>query len=388
MQNKSEPSFAKKLLFGLLISGFFFGATELVLRLLGFQFKPEYSNAREALWARLGVQQDRTLSWSWTPIPNGICRINQQPDISFNKLGYRGPVVSKNKPSNSLRIICMGDSCTMGWGVDDDETYCFLTSRLLSEKFTRNVETVNAGVLGYATSQGLHQLQERLLDLEPDLIIVSYNWNDHAPAIVLEHSEKGVVSARSDRELPGKNALSGTAIHVSRLRTFQLVQKIITPVMEPKETDLEEKEKPGEEERVLGPDEIPAVIRVPLEDYKVNLRKIIEIVKQHNVIPVLMTQPFNPTKLSNKRKIFFEQKQKEYNAALIEVARENNAPYLDMTPVFEANQPPLFKSRVHPTAKGHLLIAEELSRLIIKLPEWQKYRTGSKETSQSAVITR
>src|SRR3989344_8286280 len=46
--------------------------------------------------------------------------------ISTNSFGFRGKEISQKKPTSVFRILLLGDSMTLGWGVEDDETFAFI----------------------------------------------------------------------------------------------------------------------------------------------------------------------------------------------------------------------------------------------------------------------
>jgi lysophospholipase L1-like esterase len=363
------------MLYSILIVVIFFLLLEGTLRGLGFHYEsnPASNLRREDFWQKKGVQQDPTLPWSWVPIPNAPCYIGVQPGLYFNSLGFRGPVFQEEKPQDTLRIVCMGDSCTLGWGVKDDETYCTLLAGLLQPKFKKKIETINAGVLGYASSQGLHQLQTKILNLKPDLIIASYNWNDHSAAISMESME-GNDASRPDKELWRGSFLYDLGRKFSLLRTFQIMQLAGEKVLGTRSNHGKVAETPSDPER--DADSIPKVLRVPLNDYVENLRNMVRIAHDHGIVPILMTQPYIPKNDADSVSLFLQEKQTEYNAALMSVGFKEGAYSLDMSPTFEAHKPLryLFSSRVHPTAEGQRLIAVKLANMIANLQEWREYR--------------
>lgn len=55
---------------------------------------------------------------------------------------------SINIPSNKVRIICSGDSFTMGWGVSNDQTWCQLLTSI-----NQRLQTMNMGQGGYGVDQ-------------------------------------------------------------------------------------------------------------------------------------------------------------------------------------------------------------------------------------------
>ena len=53
-----------------------------------------------------------------------------------------------NIPPNKVRIICSGDSFTMGWGVSNDRTWCQLLTSI-----NQRLQTINMGQGGYGVDQ-------------------------------------------------------------------------------------------------------------------------------------------------------------------------------------------------------------------------------------------
>lgn len=99
-----------------------------------------------------------------------------------NSLGYRGPEIEQPKPADRYRIICLGGSTTYDDGVNDDETYPLRLQQFLREKLPgRDIEVINAGVNSYTTAENLANLSLRLLDLQPDAIVLYEGINDWRP---------------------------------------------------------------------------------------------------------------------------------------------------------------------------------------------------------------
>lgn len=103
--------------------------------------------------------------------------------ISINSMGYRGKEFTLAKGENVCRIVCLGGSATFCGNVFDEETWCQQLEDILNEKARKNprVEVVNAGVPGYTTSESLINLNLRILDINPDIIIIYQSYNDFKP---------------------------------------------------------------------------------------------------------------------------------------------------------------------------------------------------------------
>jgi hypothetical protein len=109
----------------------------------------------------------------------------QQRDFSYvqrvNTHGMRGKEFSTGKTPGSYRILMLGDSFTMGKGVEDDQTFSVVLENSLETKREtcgKPVEILNAGVDSYAPILGLLYLKGELLPLEPDLVIYNLDVSD------------------------------------------------------------------------------------------------------------------------------------------------------------------------------------------------------------------
>lgn len=96
-----------------------------------------------------------------------------------NALGYRGEEISLPKPAGLFRIVCLGGSTTYTEYVDDyRKSYPALLGAYLEEKGFENAEVVNAGGGSWSSWESLINLEMRVLDLDPDLIIIYHGIND------------------------------------------------------------------------------------------------------------------------------------------------------------------------------------------------------------------
>jgi hypothetical protein len=87
----------------------------------------------------------------WAAIPNLHIPDMYGPGVSLrtNSLGFRGGrEFTEAVPPGNFRVICSGNSVTLGFGVDDDHSWC----KLLESRDQR-IETVNMGQAGYGVDQ-------------------------------------------------------------------------------------------------------------------------------------------------------------------------------------------------------------------------------------------
>ena len=102
-----------------------------------------------------------------------------------NSLGYRGDEIEIPKADNVYRIVVIGGSTTYTTAVDNyRKSYPYLLQSILREKDYRTIEVINAGVHAYSSWESLINLEFRVLDLSPDLIVVYHGINDVHPRIV------------------------------------------------------------------------------------------------------------------------------------------------------------------------------------------------------------
>jgi lysophospholipase L1-like esterase len=112
---------------------------------------------------------------SWT-------RTSDKPDAPLkttNSLGFRGREVEQPKPAGRYRIACLGGSTTYDDGVADGDTYPLKLEGLLRAAHPeRDLEVVNCGVPSYTSAESLANLAFRVLDLQPDAIVLYEGIND------------------------------------------------------------------------------------------------------------------------------------------------------------------------------------------------------------------
>lgn len=117
-------------------------------------------------------------------VPNTNSRV-EQPEFSYiqhvNNIGLRGEDTTFQKPPHHYRILMLGDSFTMGKGVEDDQTFSALLEKELNQEKTCGtaiVEVLNGGVDSYAPILSFFQLSGDLSQLEVDLVLLNLDVSD------------------------------------------------------------------------------------------------------------------------------------------------------------------------------------------------------------------
>ena len=106
------------------------------------------------------------------------------PTININSHGFRGPEFEVQKPEGTYRVFVIGGSSTFGLGTADNATIpAHLERMYLETDLPFRVEVINAGITG-AQSYIEHMLvKDRILGMDPDLLIVYDGHNDITSSI-------------------------------------------------------------------------------------------------------------------------------------------------------------------------------------------------------------
>ncbi len=132
--------------------------TSLRKNLLSFRYKPGCT------WGT-GYEDDEQRSVD--PEHRMVYRMNNE--------GFRDDDFTREKPPGTFRIALLGDSFTLGEGVERGAIFADLLERKLAD---RRVEVMNFGVNGYDTLDVMLLLNEVVLGFQPDLVIYGYVLND------------------------------------------------------------------------------------------------------------------------------------------------------------------------------------------------------------------
>ena len=100
-------------------------------------------------------------------------------EYRFNELGLRDrPGLTWDKPAGTTRVLCLGDSFTLGWGVRQEHNWPVLVEQELGKRWPY-VQLVNAGGAGssYADEYAA-ALVHRFGRLQPDVVLVTLCLND------------------------------------------------------------------------------------------------------------------------------------------------------------------------------------------------------------------
>jgi hypothetical protein len=193
-------------------------AAEVLLRLAWPQIFPIYERGM--------LSPDPVLGHVLTPNFNGtLSRIDFKIDVHINKDGLRGPELQPRTDS-AVRILCLGDSMTWGWGVTEEQVFTAVLGQQLQKHYPdTNIQMINAGVPFSGTNDEVALLKRRIVEFDPDIVVLQFNAVDdfeqnRLPSIERQVFEDGIVRYVPDYEWtrgPAWMTLLNRAKHESHL---------------------------------------------------------------------------------------------------------------------------------------------------------------------------
>ena len=127
------------------------------------------------------------------PLPIIHYEPNQKTDtVTINSHGFRGEELEQEKTDDKeYRIFVLGGSALYGiFATSDNTTIPGYLQEFYNEFTTdRDVRVINAGVNGHESFAETYILKNKIIDLDPDLIIVFDGWNDLGAPLEREYKE-------------------------------------------------------------------------------------------------------------------------------------------------------------------------------------------------------
>jgi HEAT repeat protein/lysophospholipase L1-like esterase len=105
--------------------------------------------------------------------------VGTPPWEDFNQEGLRDRDHAPDKAPGERRVICLGDSTTMGWGIRPEESYPQVLQELLDARGDR-VEVFNMALGGWSTRQEVIAYRKIARRYAPDQVLLGVCLNDIA----------------------------------------------------------------------------------------------------------------------------------------------------------------------------------------------------------------
>jgi lysophospholipase L1-like esterase len=239
--------------------------------------------------------------------------------IKTNADGFRDDEYPVSK-GDRRRIVFLGDSLTLGWGVEKEQTFEHVLEQRLNE--ASPTEILNLGVGNYNTTQEVHLLVDKGLKYDPDEVVLFYFINDAEP-----------VPQRS--RFPGLGHYRVVTFYWSRLKALNARLS-----------------RDGGFEEYYS-----ALYRDGSEGWARSQRALLELKElssEHGFGVKVVLLP----ELHQLEDYPFA----EEHARIAAFVREQGIPVLDLAPMFSGERQPqslwVARDDAHPNARAHRLIAE------------------------------
>ena len=230
----------------------------------------------------------------------------------------RMPAVGGERQS----VAFLGDSCTFGVGVNDEQTFPALLQQRLPW-----LRAIDLGVPGYTAYQGRLRLDDYPFPATPAVVVITFGFNDEA-----------VWDNRSDLEHAA--LLEGRRSWVNSSRFITLLAGLLS---RPAPSTLE----PGQTRRP----------RLSDEEFVAEIRRIVDWCRAWHATPVLMLWPYRVQLARND----MSPKQR----ALLRLAANDNLPLVNLIPFVRAQGgESLFIDIIHASPAGHVVVAGALEPIL------------------------
>jgi lysophospholipase L1-like esterase len=209
-------------------------------------------------------------------------------------------------------ILFLGDSCTFGIPVNDEETYPAVLQQRLKE-----ARCINAAVPGYSSYQGRLVLEQLDASLKPNVVVITFWPNDRS---VWDH-----LSDAEHAELIADEAEGKT----SPVRLTRLLRRAL-PGTRPRLNDRE---------------------------FEQEIRNILRWCRQHGAVPILQVWA--------ARRQLETPEQIDRQQILRRIAVQEEVLIVDLVPPVRAHAgSSLFTDTIHMSKEGHALVAETLQPVL------------------------
>ena len=341
-----------------------FPMLEIGLRLTGFDYPP--TDEPLSIWNPI---EDRTMRFGggmfttaarqmWVPRPGAEVVWGDGEEI--NACGYRGPLRPAGAHPGVPRILVLGESCTFGYGVPYADTFSSQLEELLRER-GRNVEVLNAGVIGYTVRQGVERYRAMGRSYQPDFVVAAFGE-------VNEHFNAGGPADVAKIELPLEEGNAWTEI-VKLVRREVRVAHLLASLVDGMnaetsiERDLKFRQRSRDNSLRDGMGQIDWIgqRRVPLDDFDKALVALSSAVRADGARPVILSLPRRRAAEADSPVLPL------YTRTIEDVTKREGLLLADGYGAFRTaeerglTEDDLFRDAWHLTAKGHAELARILA---------------------------
>ncbi len=297
------------------------------------------------------------------PTPN-----YQKGKNKHNSLGFKGEEIVLPKPETEFRIVALGGSTTYTTHVADYRlSYPALLEKELAARGYDHVKVINAGAGGYSSWETLVNFSFRVLDLDPDMIIIYHAVNDNTyrlvwPPEAYRGDNIGSKGFQQTMFMPSILEYSTVfrilMINLGLAASHNALDKVFPKTFYSQQlrTQIARGTYPEGIFREISAEKI---IKTNYPVYFIrNLKNIIAMAKQHNIQVLLATFAHSPeaNNLPGFEQFFWTFK--EMNGIIKTIATENEVALFDFASKFPTDAAYFAGDPIHVNEKGVWLKAK------------------------------
>jgi lysophospholipase L1-like esterase len=292
----------------------------------------------------------------WRARPNYV-----DSEVRTNSLGLRDREYETPKPNDTFRVLCLGDSCTWGLGVEPEETFHERLEAELNAQSgpTHGYEVINGGLIGYTITQCLEAYRSRWNELSPDLVILYTGRNDVFRWCA--YTDRQII----DGDVPAEDdSLLGRTLGWSHF--FQILRTVIESYTV----------------RSTSPT-ASAVPRVSAEEYRQSLIELADSCERDGAELIVLSPPIRK---EPPHRAFVLDEIAQRRRILEDTTRANDIALLTIDAMTERSANPthqLFLDECHPNQQGHALIADRLLQFLHDRKPWLFRQAASRQSGST-----
>jgi len=268
-----------------------------------------------------------------------------------DEAGFRShPQDMQWRDKRHFRIFVLGGSSTFGYGLNDHETWAFnLEENLKSILGVDAADVINAGNNGHTSFQTLLRLYLKVLPCHPDMVLYYQNFNDLSDT----KRDLGMVTIAPEAVLTKTvgefwaEVNKGRNIYVRTL-VFRFLQRAFGD------------QSSGE---IISGWEMQKIQRHNGMKFITNVRTIVQLCQNNDVVPVLLTFLYDDKEVSVPEFVCYQ------NQLLRELSSQGDVLLIDLEKIFAPipnKDEYFFDDGYHPNQKGSKFIADVLAHELRK----------------------
>lgn len=298
----------------------------------------------------------------WVPLPgHGVTEANHAP-ITISPDGFRYKVKLQPKKDDQVRIFALGDSVTMGWGVDDDSTYSADLEKMLNRSCPRHqFQVVNAGVNAYPNSLVIERMKEVIEDFQPDMVVFDYSGNERVEGLVdLKGADREHFLSRV--RLKGwmrRSAIYNLVIEdlLRNLVYYRLRHVLVAGALDTAQSKQD----------------------LDVNKFNERLSDALQFCQSHHVKMIMLVTGTNGEQTPEH----------PFQRAMVDFAHTHDVPVVNMMDTWKSmNQDQVFQDHSHPSPMGHETIAQQLFTTIRGIDSFCPSQPQLSTKNESASQTR